>query len=81
MSQEGVFRKNGNIRELNELCDAIDRDPKDLSYLNESPIQLAALLKRFLRELPEPLLTFKLYDLLLASTSKISLFYDMGRRL
>ncbi|KAI9315579.1 hypothetical protein BX666DRAFT_1957061 [Dichotomocladium elegans] len=63
MSQEGVFRKNGNIRELNEICDAIDNDQASLDYLNESPIQLAALLKRYLRELPEPLLTFKLYDL------------------
>ncbi|EIE81138.1 hypothetical protein RO3G_05843 [Rhizopus delemar RA 99-880] len=30
---------------------------------NQSPIQLAALLKRYLRELPEPLLTFGLYKL------------------
>ncbi|KAI9248063.1 hypothetical protein BDA99DRAFT_252600 [Phascolomyces articulosus] len=68
MSLEGVFRKNGNIRELNETCDAIDHDNKSIEYLNESPIQLAALLKRYLRELPEPLLTFKLYNLLITST-------------
>ncbi|KAI8144759.1 hypothetical protein BJV82DRAFT_58435 [Fennellomyces sp. T-0311] len=68
MSLEGVFRKNGNIRELNEICEAIDQDNTSLEYLQESPIQLAALLKRYLRELPEPLLTFKLYDLLITST-------------
>lgn len=70
MSLEGVFRKNGNVRELNEICDTINRDATSLVYLEETPIQLAALLKRFLRDLPEPLLTFKLYDLLIASISK-----------
>ncbi|KAI7849537.1 hypothetical protein BDC45DRAFT_271959 [Circinella umbellata] len=68
MSLEGVFRKNGNIRELNELCDAINQNNQNTNYLNETPIQLAALLKRYLRELPEPLLTFKLYNLLITST-------------
>ena len=76
MSLEGVFRKNGNIRELNEICEAIDRDNKNTEYINESPIQLAALLKRYLRELPEPLLTFKLYNLLITSTSNyIHIFF------
>ena len=70
MSLEGVFRKNGNIRELNEICEVIDQDSTNLEYLKESPIQLAALLKRYLRELPEPLLTFKLYDLLIISSRK-----------
>lgn len=70
MSLEGVFRKNGNVRELNEICDTVNRDATSLVYLDETPIQLAALLKRFLRDLPEPLLTFKLYDLLIASIRK-----------
>ncbi|ORY92273.1 hypothetical protein BCR43DRAFT_86974 [Syncephalastrum racemosum] len=64
---EGVFRKNGNIRELNQLCRAIDQDASSLDYLQESPIQVAALLKRYLRELPEPLLTFKLYPVMMAA--------------
>lgn len=67
MQCEGVFRKNGNIRELNQLCRAIDQDASSLDYLQESPIQVAALLKRYLRELPEPLLTFKLYPVMLAA--------------
>ncbi|KAF7728777.1 hypothetical protein EC973_005615 [Apophysomyces ossiformis] len=46
-----------------EMCDAIDKGrPLELTE-EESPIQLAALLKRFLRELPEPLLTYNLHDL------------------
>jgi hypothetical protein len=70
MSIEGVFRKNGNIRQLNELSETIDQQEQTLvsmeSLLVElNPIQLAALLKRYLRELPEPLFTFDLYPLFL----------------
>lgn len=71
MSMEGIFRKNGNIRELKEACEMIDRDGRYLDYLvKQSPIQLAALLKRYLRDLPEPLLTFKLYKLFITSIRK-----------
>ncbi|KAI9482517.1 hypothetical protein BDB00DRAFT_857660 [Zychaea mexicana] len=66
---EGIFRKNGNIRELKETCDMVDKghDYTQLLYHDSSAIQLAALLKRFVRDLPEPLLTFKLHKLFLTS--------------
>ena len=70
MSVEGIFRKNGNIRRLKELTDAIDRDPSSVDLTQDNAVQLAALLKKFLRELPEPLLTFKLHRLLVASQCK-----------
>ncbi|KAI9260172.1 hypothetical protein BY458DRAFT_588349 [Sporodiniella umbellata] len=74
MSVEGVFRKNGNIRQLNELAETLDQLNKASSdkavdgtinslLCKQSPIQLSALLKRYLRELPEPLLTFSFYKL------------------
>ncbi|TCD60650.1 hypothetical protein EIP91_009737 [Steccherinum ochraceum] len=67
MSIEGIFRKNGNIRRLKDLTDAIDRDPSSVDLSTDNPVQLAALLKKFLRELPDPLMTFKLHRLLIAS--------------
>ena len=67
MSVEGIFRKNGNIRRLKDLTDAIDRDPSSVDLTQDNAVQLAALLKKFLRELPEPLLTFKLHRLLVAT--------------
>ncbi|KAI8581312.1 hypothetical protein K450DRAFT_232442 [Umbelopsis ramanniana AG] len=67
MSVEGVFRKNGNIRRLKELSEIIDRDPSEAMLADENPIQVAALLKKFLREMPEPLLTFKLHRLIIFS--------------
>ncbi|KAF8909401.1 hypothetical protein CPB84DRAFT_1516605 [Gymnopilus junonius] len=67
MSVEGIFRKNGNIRRLRDLTDAIDRDPSSVDLTQDNPVQLAALLKKFLRELPDPLMTFKLHRLFVAS--------------
>ncbi|PPQ65483.1 hypothetical protein CVT26_000123 [Gymnopilus dilepis] len=69
MSIEGIFRKNGNIRRLRDLTDAIDRDPSSVDLTQDNPVQLAALLKKFLRDLPDPLMTFKLHKLFVASQS------------
>lgn len=65
VSVEGIFRKNGSVRRLKELSDALDREVEAINMLDDHPVQLAALLKKFLRELPEPLLTSRLYRLFL----------------
>ena len=70
MSVEGVFRKNGNIRGLKDLAEKIDAKEEDVDLSKETPVQLAALLKKFLRELPDPLLTYKLHRLWITSQSK-----------
>ncbi|KAL1996287.1 hypothetical protein VTN49DRAFT_339 [Thermomyces lanuginosus] len=67
MSVEGVFRKNGNIRRLKELADLIDNNYSQVDLSKESPVQIAALLKKFLREMPDPLMTFKLHRLFVVS--------------
>ncbi|ODN74597.1 hypothetical protein, variant [Cryptococcus amylolentus CBS 6039] len=69
MAVEGVFRKNGNIRKLQALSEALDKDSTAVNLSEENVIQLAALLKRFLREMPEPLLTFRLHKLFCAAAS------------
>jgi hypothetical protein len=72
MSVEGVFRKNGNIRRLRELSEEIDfKGSESVEFARESPVQVAALLKKFLRELPDPVLTFKLYRLFITAASKL----------
>lgn len=70
MSVEGVFRKNGNIRGLKDLAERIDAKEEDVDLSKETPVQLAALLKKFLRELPDPLLTYKLHRLWITSQSR-----------
>jgi hypothetical protein len=72
MSVEGVFRKNGNMRRLKEQveqCDTLGCETIDLT--KEQPVQVAVLLKKFLRDMPEPLLTFKLYKLFITAASKL----------
>jgi len=70
MSVEGIFRRNGNIRRLKELTEAYDKDPESVDLTTDNPVQLAALLKKFLREMPDPLLVFKLHRLFIASQCK-----------
>ncbi|KAL6454829.1 LRG1 Rho-GTPase-activating protein LRG1 [Candida maltosa Xu316] len=68
MSVEGIFRLNGNIKKLRELTEQINKNPlhsPDFSLQNA--VQLAALMKKWLRELPDPLLTFGLYDYWISS--------------
>ncbi|EMC93599.1 hypothetical protein BAUCODRAFT_26850 [Baudoinia panamericana UAMH 10762] len=68
MSVEGVFRKNGNIKRLNDVKDEIDgKGAVEVDLTKENPVQVAALLKKFLRELPDPLLTYKLHKLWITS--------------
>jgi hypothetical protein len=66
---EGIFRKNGNIKNLKALEEEVDKDPWSMELKNHNAIQVSALLKKFLREMPEPLLTFKLYKLFILSQS------------
>ena len=73
MSVEGVFRKNGNIKGLKDLAERIDAKEEEVDLSKETPVQLAALLKKFLRELPDPLLTYKLHRLWITSQSKRSI--------
>ncbi|KJZ76622.1 hypothetical protein HIM_03958 [Hirsutella minnesotensis 3608] len=64
LSVEGVFRKNGNIKKQQELVDKINAEGCDVVNFMEQPVvQLAAMLKRYLRDLPDPLMTHKLYKL------------------
>ena len=74
MSVEGVFRKNGNIRNLRLMEEKMNAEGTSdaVSLENESPVQVAALLKRFLRSLPDPVMTFKLHKLWVTSASKFS---------
>lgn len=68
MSVEGIFRLNGNIKNLRELTEQINKSPlKSPDFSKYSAVQLAALMKKWLRELTNPLLTFELYDLWISS--------------
>jgi Rho GTPase-activating protein 20 len=64
---QGIFRKSANVRIVRELREQIE-STGDPSCLEDAPIiAVAALLKDFLRSLPDPLLTFHLFPLWMES--------------
>lgn len=74
MSVEGIFRLNGNIKRLRELTEVINKTPmKSPDFSSQNAVQLAALMKKWLRELPNPLLTHNLYELWISSQGESNL--------
>jgi len=72
MSIEGVFRKNGSLKALRELEEEIDAKGVEMVDLNtKNPVMLANLLKRFLRLMPDPVLTLKLYRLFMTANGDL----------
>ncbi|XP_039448421.1 rho GTPase-activating protein 68F [Culex pipiens pallens] len=59
---EGIFRRSGNYNRIKELREKINLGDGEVNLMNEDTHVVAALLKTFLRELEEPLLTYELYD-------------------
>ncbi|KAJ1984197.1 hypothetical protein H4R34_000803 [Dimargaris verticillata] len=65
LEEVGIYRVPGSMAGINRLKDELNRGHWDLD-LSTDPYQdinvVAGIVKQFLRELPEPLLTFQLYD-------------------
>lgn len=61
LEAEGIFRVNGTISEVNAARARLEEGSEFL-LPNESVYVVAGLLKLFLRELPEPVFTFELYQ-------------------
>ncbi|CAG9800484.1 unnamed protein product [Chironomus riparius] len=58
---EGIFRRSGNISRINELKRKIN-EGTTVDMSSEDTHVVAGILKTFLRDLHEPLLTYELYD-------------------
>ncbi|XP_013774436.1 rho GTPase-activating protein 8-like [Limulus polyphemus] len=62
LETEGIFRRSANTQTLKTVQNCFD-EGKTVNFDDYSDIHVpAVIIKTFLRELPEPLLTFELYD-------------------
>lgn len=62
MKEEGLFRIAAGASKLKKLKAALDCSTSQLEGFYSDPHAVAGALKSYLRELPEPLMTFSLYD-------------------
>nr|XP_046272261.1 rho GTPase-activating protein 17b isoform X4 [Scatophagus argus] len=62
MKEEGLFRIAAGASKLKKLKAALDCSTSQLDEFYSDPHAVAGALKSYLRELPEPLMTFGLYD-------------------
>ncbi|XP_055956290.1 unconventional myosin-IXa isoform X3 [Patella vulgata] len=62
MFTEGIYRKSGSAPKVRSLIQDIDANASGVELENYAVHVLATVLKRFFRDLPEPLMTFDLYD-------------------
>lgn len=66
----GIFRVSTSLKRIRQLREDLDSG-KEIQFGEEhSPHDVAALLKEFLRDLPEPLLCRDLYQAFLKTQSK-----------
>uniref|UniRef100_A0A4W5JRN7 Rho GTPase-activating protein 17 n=2 Tax=Hucho hucho TaxID=62062 RepID=A0A4W5JRN7_9TELE len=62
MKEEGLFRIAAGTSKLKKLKAALDCSTSQLEEFYSDPHAVAGALKSYLRELPEPLMSFQLYD-------------------
>ncbi|KAL7305793.1 hypothetical protein TKK_0002041 [Trichogramma kaykai] len=85
---EGIYRKSGVSSKVKELKNAMDDEGhENIDFKNYQVHVLAAVLKSFLRDMPEPLLTFEYYDDFLHAASltepadRVSTLYGILKKL
>ncbi|XP_028824651.1 rho GTPase-activating protein 44-like isoform X2 [Denticeps clupeoides] len=62
LQEEGLFRVAPSASKLKKLKASLDCGVLDVPEFSADPHAIAGALKSYLRELPEPLMTFELYD-------------------
>uniref|UniRef100_A0A8C5AJA7 Myosin IXA n=1 Tax=Gadus morhua TaxID=8049 RepID=A0A8C5AJA7_GADMO len=59
---EGIYRKSGSTNKIRELKQGLDIDVDSMNLDDYTIHVIASVLKQWLRDLPNPLMTFELYD-------------------
>ncbi|KAK4081698.1 uncharacterized protein Triagg1_2439 [Trichoderma aggressivum f. europaeum] len=70
MDQEGIYRKTGGNSQINQIKDGFDKDEDyDISDPDMDITAVTSVLKQYFRKLPNPLLTFDVYEKVLESNA------------
>ncbi|XP_053320976.1 unconventional myosin-IXa isoform X2 [Spea bombifrons] len=64
---EGIYRKPGSTNKIRELRQSLDTDIDNVNLDDYNIHVIASVFKQWLRELPNPLMTFELYEEFLRS--------------
>uniref|UniRef100_A0A4W3IQ43 Myosin IXAa n=1 Tax=Callorhinchus milii TaxID=7868 RepID=A0A4W3IQ43_CALMI len=67
---EGIYRKSGSTNKIKELKQGLDTDISSMNLDEYSIHVIASVFKQWLRDLPNPLMTFELYDECLRAMGK-----------
>ncbi|CAH0552647.1 unnamed protein product [Brassicogethes aeneus] len=84
---EGIYRKSGVSSKIKELKCRLEENVETVDFSGYHVHVLASVFKSFLREMPEPLLTFDCYENFItaanlsADTDRIATLYDILKKL
>ncbi|XP_030620550.1 unconventional myosin-IXAa [Chanos chanos] len=59
---EGIYRKSGSTNKIKELRQGLDTDVNSMNLDDYNIHVIASVFKQWLRDLPNPLMTFELYE-------------------
>uniref|UniRef100_K7FGF5 Myosin IXA n=1 Tax=Pelodiscus sinensis TaxID=13735 RepID=K7FGF5_PELSI len=59
---EGIYRKSGSTNKIKELRQGLDTDLENVNLDDYNIHVIASVFKQWLRDLPNPLMTFELYE-------------------
>uniref|UniRef100_A0A8C7L9I6 Myosin IXA n=2 Tax=Salmoninae TaxID=504568 RepID=A0A8C7L9I6_ONCKI len=59
---EGIYRKSGSTNKIKELKQGLDTDVNNMNLDDYNIHVIASVFKQWLRDLPNPLMTFELYE-------------------
>ncbi|XP_035114986.3 unconventional myosin-IXa isoform X5 [Callithrix jacchus] len=59
---EGIYRKSGSTNKIKELRQGLDADAESVNLDDYNIHVIASVFKQWLRDLPNPLMTFELYE-------------------
>ncbi|KAM4810625.1 rho GTPase-activating protein 45 [Rhinophrynus dorsalis] len=79
LTMKGIYRVNGVKTRVEKLCQAFENGKELVELSQASPHDLSNVLKLYLRQLPEPLMPFRLYNALMGLAKESLRGTDAGK--